>query len=175
MKRSWLIGLLVFAVGFFGGTQFNNTNKNQEKYFVNALRPSASQMASFALGKNDAPVLMLNLLKFKDRAEYDDGRDTNVSGRQAYMIYAKEVINHLAKVGAEPVIAGSINRLILGEVEELWDVAAIARYPSKQAMLEMIMDEEYQQSEKHRAAGLAGQLNIEITETIFGAEDESET
>jgi hypothetical protein len=31
-------------------------------------------------------------------------------------------------------------------------------------MLEMMMDPDYQESEKHRAAGLAGQLNIETKE-----------
>lgn len=47
-------------------------------------------------------------------------------------------------------------------------MAAILRYPSKPAVLKMIMDGDYQDSEKHRAAGLVGQLNIEITETLFG-------
>jgi uncharacterized protein (DUF1330 family) len=50
---------------------------------------------------------------------------------------------------------------MLGEVEELWDWVAIAEYPSRKAMLEMIMNSEYQKSEEHRSAGLAGQLNIE--------------
>ena len=171
MKLSWLIGLLIFAAGFFIGTEINNTPNNQEKSFANALRPSVTQMASFGLGQNDAPVLMLNLLKFKDKAVYEDGRETNLSGRQAYSIYRNEVINHLEKVGAEPVIAGNINGLVIGEVEELWDVAAIVRYPSKQAMLKMIIDKDYLESEKHRAAGLQGQLNIEVTEAVFGAED----
>ena len=170
MKLSWLTGLLLFAVGFFIGTEFKNTYESQEKSFANALRPSVTQMASFGLGQNDTPVLMLNLLKFKDKAVYEDNRETNLSGRQAYSIYRDEVINHLEKVGAEPVIAGSINGLIVGKVDELWDVAAIVRYPSKQAMLKMIMDKDYLESEKHRAAGLEGQLNIEVTEVFFGAE-----
>ena len=171
MKLSWLIGLLIFVVAFFLGTQFNNTYNSQEKFFANALRPSVTQMASFGLGQNNAPVLMLNLLKFKDRAVYEDDRETNLSGRQAYSIYRDQVINHLEKVGAEPVIAGNINGLVIGEVDELWDVAAIVRYPSKQAMLKMIIDKDYLESEKHRAAGLEGQLNIEVTEAVFGAED----
>ena len=50
---------------------------------------------------------------------------------------------------------------MLGEVEELWDMVAIARYPNKKAMLDMILDPDYQESAKHRAAGLKGQLNIE--------------
>ena len=37
-------------------------------------------------------------------------------------------------------------RLMLGEVEELWDKVAIARYPSKKAMLEMITDPDYLES-----------------------------
>ena len=53
---------------------------------------------------------------------------------------------------------------MLGEVEDLWDTVAIARYPSRKAMLEMMMSSEYQESEKHRSAGLEGQLNIETKE-----------
>jgi uncharacterized protein (DUF1330 family) len=53
---------------------------------------------------------------------------------------------------------------MLGEVEDLWDSVAIARYPSRKAMLEMMMSSDYQESEKHRSAGLLGQLNIETKE-----------
>jgi len=67
-------------------------------------------------------------------------------------------------VGGSFVFSGSINRLMLGEVEELWDAVAIARYPSRKAMLQMMMDPAYQESEKHRSAGLKGQLNIETKE-----------
>ena len=72
-----------------------------------------------------------------------------------------EVIEHLKKVGGETIFSGVVSRLMLGEVEELWDWIAIARYPSRKAMLEMIMDPYYQEIEKHRSAGLEGQLNIE--------------
>ena len=51
--------------------------------------------------------------------------------------------------------------MMLGEVEDLWDSVAVARYPSRKAMLKMMMDADYQESEKHRSAGLLGQLNIE--------------
>ena len=53
---------------------------------------------------------------------------------------------------------------MLGEVEDLWDSIALARYPSRKAMVEMMMDSDYQESEKHRSAGLEGQLNIEFQE-----------
>ena len=50
---------------------------------------------------------------------------------------------------------------MLGEVGELWDTIAIAEYPNRKAMFDMITDVDYQKSEVHRSAGLKGQLNIE--------------
>ena len=127
----------------------------------NKLRPNAKQMAGFLLGDTKTTIHMVNLLKFKDKAEYKDGRQTDLTGKEAYQIYAKEVQEHLRKVGAKMTFSGEVSRLILGEVEELWDMIAIAEYPSRKAMRSMIMDKEYQKSEEHRSAGLAGQLNIE--------------
>ena len=34
---------------------------------------------------------MINLLKFKEHAEYEDGRDTQLTGYEAYQIYGKGV------------------------------------------------------------------------------------
>jgi uncharacterized protein (DUF1330 family) len=90
-----------------------------------------------------------------------NGRETDLSGQEAYAIYGQEVQGHLAKVGGQGVFGGQISRLTLGEVEDLWDMVAIAMYPSKKAMLQMISDPDYIESAKHRAAGLEGQPNIE--------------
>ena len=132
--------------------------------FKNSVHPTKEQMEGFLEGDSETPIAMINLLKFKEKAEYKDGRDTDLTGEQAYTIYMKEVIEHLKKVGGEVSFGGSINRLMLGEVEELWDKAFIAKYPSRKAMLRMITDRDYLESNKHREAGLAGQLNIEVKE-----------
>ena len=127
----------------------------------NAVTPNEDQLAGFLEGDTETPIKMVNLLTFKDKAEYADGRQTNLSGKEVYQIYANEVQGHLEKVGGKSIFFGEVQRLMLGEVEELWDWVAIAEYPSRKAMLEMIMNPEYQKSEEHRSAGLAGQLNIE--------------
>ena len=127
----------------------------------NAVIPNEEQMAGFLEGDTETPIKMVNLLKFKDKADYKDGRQTSLSGKEAYQIYTDEVQGHLEKVGGKSIFLGEVERLMLGEVEELWDWVAIAEYPSRKAMLEMVMDSEYQKSEEHRSAGLAGQLNIE--------------
>ena len=163
MRQLYLIGAFVIAGLLFFITK-DNLGGEDSRSFTNAVRPTALQIAGFALG-DDEPFLAVNLLTFKNKAEYADGRETNLSGKEAYAIYADEVIDHLAKVGAEPILAGDVQRLILAEVDELWDEIAIVRYASRKAMYKMATNKEYMESEKHREAGLAGQLNIEIKDS----------
>ena len=129
----------------------------------NAVMPNEDQIKGFSEQGGDKPIYMVNLLKFKEKASYPDKRETNLTGEEAYAIYAEEVAGHLAKVGGKPVFGGEIERLMLGEVEDLWDKVAIAMYPSRKAMLQMINDPDYIVSAQHRVAGLEGQLNIETS------------
>jgi hypothetical protein len=66
---------------------------------VNKVTPNEEQMKAFMEPGHDAPIYMLNLLKFKEVAEYSDGRKTSLTGAEAYGIYGAEVVSHLAKVG----------------------------------------------------------------------------
>ena len=49
----------------------------------NMLTPNQEQMDGFLEGDSDTPISMVNLLKFKDKAEYADGRESKLSGREA--------------------------------------------------------------------------------------------
>ena len=132
----------------------------------NALMPNDQQMAGFLEEGKDQPIYMVNLLKFKDKATYPDKRETDLTGEEAYAIYGQEVRKHLEKVGAKPIFSGKVSRLMLGEVEDLWDTVAIAMYPNRKAMLDMLSDPEYIKSAQHRVAGLEGQLNIETNSPL---------
>ena len=127
---------------------------------VNAVFPPAEQAAAFFGGTEDGPFVMVNLLKFKERADYPEGSDAGLSGREAYARYGAGVQACLAAVGGKQLYAGAVTELMLGEVQELWDMVALAQYPSRAAMMAMVQSPEYQAIEKHRVAGLAGQLNI---------------
>jgi len=127
----------------------------------NAVRPNSEQLAGFAEPGPDGPIYMVNLLKFKERAAYEDGRATELTGEQAYMIYAAAVSELLTEFGGAAMFSAPVTRLMLGEVEELWDKIAIAMYPSRAAMMSMMQSPNMQEIGAHRAAGLAGQLNIE--------------
>jgi uncharacterized protein (DUF1330 family) len=130
----------------------------------NHLRPNRAQMAGFADGASDGPIYMLNLLKYRDRAEYPDGRDTKLTGRQAYAVYTQGVSALLQEFGGSLTLKASVKRLTIGEVAELWDDVAIAMYPSRAAMLQMMQSAKMQDIGQHRAAGLEGQLNIECVD-----------
>ena len=117
----------------------------------------------FASLDPNAPLVMVNLLKFKDKADYPDGRDSDLSGAQAYGIYGEAVAQLIEEVGGKRIHGGMITNIMLGQVEELWDAVGIVEYPNPAAFRAMIESEVYQSMHIHREAGLAGQLNISTT------------
>lgn len=127
---------------------------------INAVFPGMEQATAFFSEPDEGAFVMVNLLKFKPAAEYADGSDADLTGAQAYARYGAGVQACLAAVGGRQVYAGAVTGLLLGEVEELWDMVALAEYPSLAAIQAMIALPEYQAIEHHRKAGLAGQLNI---------------
>jgi uncharacterized protein (DUF1330 family) len=138
----------------------------------NSVYPNEAQIKGFFEPGAEGPIFMVNLLKFKARAEYEDGRVSDLTGEQAYGLYGDAVSMLLKEFGGGAIFSGTVERLMLGEVEELWDKVAIAMYPSRQAMLEMMQSPKMQEIGAHRAAGLAGQLNIETFDVagLLGAD-----
>jgi uncharacterized protein (DUF1330 family) len=135
---------------------------------INRVTPSAEKATAFFGGAEDGPFVMVNLLKFKDKAEYPDGSDADLPGAAAYLRYGMAVRAFIEKVGGTAGYAGPVTGLMIGDVEELWDMVALAEYPSLAAMMEMVRDPEYQAISVHRTAGLAGQLNIKTRGTLSG-------
>jgi hypothetical protein len=129
---------------------------------INDVYPSdAAQIEALREKGPDGPIFMVNLLKFKDKAEYEDGRATTLTGREAYQIYGRAVTEILPKFGGRAVFAADVTFLSLGRVEELWDEIAIAAYPARGDMVRMSFSPEWREASVHRTAGLKGQLNIE--------------
>ena len=129
---------------------------------VNELLPSTpEQIQAMQEPGPDGPIYMVNLLKFRDKAEYEDGRESDLSGRAAYQLYGLGVARLLPKYGGKVVFLADVTGLQIGKVEELWDEVAIAMYPDRAALLAMSTSKEWRELSVHRTAGLAGQLNIE--------------
>ncbi|WP_193162713.1 DUF1330 domain-containing protein [Microbulbifer hainanensis] len=101
----------------------------------------------------DQPVVMLNLLRFRDRAVYD-GVESDCSGREAYQRYGEQAIAHLKRVGAELVWRGEARTALIAPAEEVWDEILLVRYPSIEKFVDMVKNSEYQQLAMHRTAAL---------------------
>ena len=89
--------------------------------FENKVMPNDDQMAEFLEKGNDEPIYMVNLLKFKDKAEYPDKRETDLSGREAYAIYSEEVLHQI------PQIYQSLRGAILLNWEKYWSLLLLKR------------------------------------------------
>ena len=66
----------------------------------NSVAPNPEQLAGFTEPGPDGPIYMVNLLKFRKKAVYADGRATDLSGVQAYDLYAEGVSRLLATLAA---------------------------------------------------------------------------
>jgi uncharacterized protein (DUF1330 family) len=120
------------------------------------VNPTEAQMAAVIAGP-DGPVQMINLLKFKDHADYpadyDGPEDTDVSGEEAYGRYGANTMPHVAKRGGRLVLLSVPNESVIGDPGE-WDQLAVVEYPSRAAFIDMGQDPDYLAGTVHRTAGL---------------------
>jgi len=124
----------------------------------NAVEPRADQIQEFLA--TEGPVMMVNLLKYRAKAAYPDGRDPELSGQEAYGRYAVEMKKLVEGDGGRFIFGGSVAGILLGQVEDLWDEVGLVEYPSAKSLLKIASTPAFQEIEVHRAAGLEGQLNI---------------
>lgn len=139
-----------------------------------AIAPTSQQLAALAERAPDGKLYMLNLLKFKERAEYADGRDSELSGAEAYARYAEGVGGIIRELGGRGIWSGYSNVQVIGDGDAAWDMVAIVEYPSLEAFRKMTASEAYQAVHVHREAGLDHQLLInclsaEQAQTLAGA------
>ena len=125
------------------------------------LQPTGDQVRAFRDRKTGEPIFMLNLLKFKAKAEYKDRRKTDLTGRQAYALYGSGFDTVMAPLGTEIIYSGDIRGFLIGFGEDDWDSVALIKYPSTDVMLDMFRNESYQEIQIHREAALEGQLLLE--------------
>ncbi|MGD8512065.1 MAG: DUF1330 domain-containing protein [Gammaproteobacteria bacterium] len=132
----------------------------------NHVDPEREQFDEFKELPRDKPILMLNLLRFRKHAAYEDGREA--TGAEAYAAYGKEIGPIFRRVGGEIVWRGKPELMVIGPRAEYWDEIFVARYPTADAFLQMVTDPEYRIAVKHRQAAIEDSRLIRTTETHEG-------
>jgi len=128
----------------------------------NGLYPHHLKAGARAEPLEDGPFIAISLLKFRNLAEYRDESASTLTGAEAFARYVAALPECLNAVGARLVYVGDVAGVDVGEVEELWDMAAVVEYPSFAAAQAILKLPEYQPIIRHRRAGLAGQLTLRV-------------
>lgn len=112
-------------------------------------------------------VVMLNLLKFRDVADYADfpdlAPDAPISGAQAYDRYMKATAPFLAASGGQLLFAGSAGSFLIGPEDEDWDFVMLVEQASRQAFMAFASDPEYLKIVGHRSAAIADSRLLPIS------------
>jgi uncharacterized protein (DUF1330 family) len=114
--------------------------------------PSEQQVSDVVSSSDDGPVLMLNLLRFKEMA---DGIDEGVTGAEAYARYSAATEPFLAAVGGQLRVVLLPQQTVIGPPESEWDLILLVEYPSRAKFMEMASNPEYLKIHAHREAALA--------------------
>jgi len=140
-------GLTALAT-MFGGSKMVNA----QVLGLNAMGPTPEQAQAF-MQLPDQPVVMVNLLKFRDGG----------AGAADYGEYGRNIQKILSDIGAEIIFSGECKTTFIGGAE--WDRIALVRYPNSRALLQMAQSAEYQAISGDRTSGLEGQMNIAVFES----------
>lgn len=115
------------------------------------VQPTTEQLKRLTSSTDTQPVVMLNLLRFKDEA---DGIDEGMSGAEAYARYGAETEPFLQAVGGRVLMAVQPQQSVVGPIDGEWDLVILVEYPSRQKFMEMATNPEYIKVHAHREAAL---------------------
>lgn len=119
--------------------------------------PSRANFEAFKALDRDQPIEMLNLIRYKDEADYPEDHELagkGLSGAEAYRNYGRESGPVFRRVGGTVVWSGTPQAMVIGPEDGLWDAAFVARYPNAHAFLEMVTDADYRKAVVHRQAAV---------------------
>ncbi|NND06382.1 MAG: DUF1330 domain-containing protein [Saprospiraceae bacterium] len=106
----------------------------------------------------EGSVVMMNLLKFRQIADYSGDQDLapshEVSGEEAYRLYMKHTLPFLLAAGGEVIFRGKAGPFLIGPAAEDWDLVLLVRHQSVSKFLAFANDDEYQSGIGHRTAAL---------------------
>jgi len=155
----------LIALGALGLSACSEVNALEEAAPVEAavqrdvyISSRPEDFPAFLALPQDEPIEMLNLIRFKDVAEYEAGsgfEDKDWSGADAYYEYARRSQMVIDRMDAEIVYSGRPALTMIGPKGETWDAMFVLRYENVTVFGELLRDPEYRKHAFHRKAGVA--------------------
>jgi uncharacterized protein (DUF1330 family) len=109
-----------------------------------AVDPSGDGLKRFLAEDPGGPVVMLNLLRFRE------------GGQASYARYSQALAETiLDRHGAEVLYYGKGSTALVAEDGQAWDAVLLVRYPSRTAFSRMVADPEFQAVAHFRTEALS--------------------
>jgi len=124
--------------------------------------------AAFRANNRPGPIQMLNLVRLRDVAQYEDGRDSTYTGAEAYAAYGRESGPVFQRLGGRIVWRGALEQVLIGPADEHWDLCFIAEYDSPEAFANMAKDPDYRKAVAHRQAAVEDSRLIRLAPLPLG-------
>lgn len=136
-----------------------------EKY----LMPTQEAGRKFVMRQIQGSVVMLNLLRFRDIADYSESPELipkePLSGKQAYQLYIEHTLPFLTKSGGEILFMGEGGDFLIGPTTERWDAVLLVKQNSVNSFIAFESDKDYMKGIGHRTAALSDSRLLPMIET----------
>jgi hypothetical protein len=123
------------------------------------LDPTQEQGREFFTRGISGSVVMLNLMRFRDVADYSAHPElapaSPLTGEAAYKLYMQHTAPYLEASGGEVLFYGRGGPFLIGPSQERWDAAMLVRQSSLASFLAFASNQDYLAGIGHRVAALA--------------------
>ena len=127
------------------------------------------RILEFAMNDDGHSFYMVNLIRLREKSQYDESQPFSGTGIEANQRYGQAVIPLLLKRGSHPVFVTKVLQeiIVLGFDSPKWQQVAIVRYRSRRDLIEMATSEEFQNSAFHKWAAIESTLVIPTQGILF--------
>ncbi len=132
----------------------------------NYVDPTREAFSMFKTLDRPGPIQMLNLVQFRDKAIYEDGR--HATGAEAYAAYGRDSYPVFSRLGGKIIWRGNFELMLIGPSDKNWHACFIAQYPSVSAFVAMLRDPVYRKAVKHRQAAVLDSRLIRMAPSELG-------
>ena len=117
---------------------------------------------------NKGKIVMLNLLRFKQIADYTNLEklrpSTPISGEEAYQLYIENTMPHLTEAKGKVLFHGKSKDFLIGPDVEKWDAVLLVEHQSMTEFMKFAKNENYLEGAGHRTAALEDSRLLPMTQ-----------
>lgn len=122
------------------------------------LEPTQDAGRALVMHQISGPIVMLNLLRFREVADYSTFPELRpsdpISGADAFQRYIEHTLPFLRESGGELLFLGAGGRFLIGPESERWDLVMLVKQRGVEAFLAFAFHTGYLAGLGHRTAAL---------------------